>query len=50
MPKTDDLLATLNGGKRFSKVDLNHTYQQLLLHEDFEKLLTVNTQRPFLAK
>ena len=43
MPKTEDLLATLNGGKRFSKLDLSQAYQQLLLHEDSKELLTVNT-------
>ena len=45
MPKTEDLLATLNGGKRFSKLDLSHAYQQLLLSEDSKELLTVNTHK-----
>ena len=43
--KTEDLLATLNGGKRFSKLDLDYAYQQLLLHEDSKELLTVNTHK-----
>ena len=34
VPKTEDLLVTLNGAKRFSKLELSHTYQQFLLHED----------------
>ena len=31
--RTDDLLAALNGGERFSKVDLSHAYQQLVMDE-----------------
>ena len=45
VPKTEDLLATLNGGKRFSILHLSHAYQQVLLHEDSKELLTVNTQK-----
>ena len=45
VPKTEDLLATLNGKKRFSKLDLSQAYQQLLLHEDSKELLTVNTHK-----
>ena len=40
MPRTSH--ATLNGRKRFSKLDLSHTYQQLLFYEE---LLTVNTHK-----
>ena len=35
----------LNGRKRFSKSDLSHAYQQLLLHKDSKELLTVNTYK-----
>ena len=31
VPKTEDLLATLNGGQKFSKLDLSQAYQQLTL-------------------
>ena len=31
LPKVDDLLATLAGGKTFSKLDLSHAYQQIRL-------------------
>ena len=34
VPKTEDLLVTLNGAKRFSKLELSHACQQFLLHED----------------
>ena len=45
VPKTEDLLATLNGGERFLKLDLSHAYQQLVLDEDSRKYLTVNTPK-----
>jgi hypothetical protein len=45
VPKTEDLLATLNGGVKFSKLDLRQAYQQLKLDEDSQKLCTINTHR-----
>ena len=45
LPRTEDLLATLNGGQKFSKLDLNHAYQQLLLDNESREYLTVNTNR-----
>ena len=39
MPKNVDLLAVLNGGKKFSKLDLSYVYQEVLLHEDSKELL-----------
>ena len=45
LPRTEDLLATLNGGQKFSKLDLSHTYQQLLLDNESREYLTVNTHR-----
>ena len=47
LPKVDDLLASLGGGKSFTKlhVDLAHAYQQLVLDEDLSKLTTINTHR-----
>ena len=48
VPRAKDLLATLNGGGgegRFSKLDLNHAYQQLVLDEGSRKYLTVNTHK-----
>ena len=41
-PKTKDLLATLNGGKRFSKLDLSQAYQQSLLHEDSKESFSID--------
>ena len=45
VPKTEDLLATLNGGQKFSKLDLSQAYQQLLLDQESQECLTVNTHR-----
>ena len=45
LPKIDDLLANLAGGKKFSKLDLANAYLQIPLHEDSKKLVTVNTHK-----
>ena len=45
LPKVDDLLASLAGGKSFTKLDLAHAYQQILLDNESSKLTTVNTHR-----
>ena len=43
LPKVDDLLAELAGGKEFIKLDLTHAYQQVLLELESQKYLTINT-------
>ena len=45
LPKVDDLLATLAGGKTFSKLDLSHAYQQIQLSEESRPLVTINTSK-----
>ena len=45
LPKVDDLLVTLAGGETFTKLDLAHAYQQLVLEEQSRKLMTINTLR-----
>lgn len=45
LPKADDLLATLAGGKRFTKLDLKQAYLQLELHPDSQEYCTVNTHQ-----
>lgn len=44
LPNTD-LFGTLAGGTSFSKLDLSHAYQHLLLDEESEKYLTINTHK-----
>ena len=48
--RTEDLLATLNGGKRFLKSDLHHVYQQLVLDEGSGKYLCKYPQRFILTQ
>ena len=45
IPKTEDLLATLAGGEKFTKLDMSKAYQQLLLDEDSKKYTTINTYK-----
>ena len=45
VPKTEDLLATLNGGQKFTKLDLKQAYMQLALNERSQEFLTVNTHK-----
>ena len=52
LPKPEDLLATLPGGKKFSKIDLSQAYQQMVLEPDHRKYAAINmhleyTQLPF---
>ena len=42
IPKVEDLFATLGKGKLFSKLDLSHAYQQLLLEDDSMKYVVIN--------
>ena len=43
LPKPQELLATLAGGQKFTKLDLSAAYQQMLLDDESRKLVTVNT-------
>lgn len=45
LPKIEELLASLAGGKRISKLDLAHAYLQIPLDEESKKYVTVNTHR-----
>lgn len=49
LPRIDDLLATLAGGKLFTKLDMSQVYQQLLLDEDSKKYVTINTHKGLLS-
>jgi len=43
LPKPQELLATLAGGKKFTKLDLSSAYQQLVLETESRNYVTVNT-------
>ena len=45
LPRIDDILSSLAGGKTFSKLDLAHVYQQVPLDEDSQKLTMINTPK-----
>ena len=41
----DEVFASLAGGKRFSKLDLSHAYQQIPLDNVSKKLVAINTHK-----
>ena len=45
MPNPQDLFATLAGGQYFTQLDMKQTYQQIKMHADSQKYLTVNTSK-----
>ena len=45
IPKAEDLLATLAGGKSFTKLDLNQAYTQLALDKESKELTVINTHK-----
>ena len=45
LPWIDDIFASLEGGKIFSKLDLTHAYHQVPLDEASKKFTTINTRK-----
>ena len=45
IPNISDLYAQLSGGQIYSKLDLSHAYQQVLLDVDSQVLTTINTHK-----
>lgn len=45
LPRVEDLLARVQGGEQFSKIDLSHAYQQLLLDDSSKDLTTISTHK-----
>lgn len=43
MPRPQDLMASLTGGKKFTKLDLSSAYQQMSLAEEARQYVTINT-------
>ena len=49
IPKIEDLLTKIAGGKYFTSLDLSQAYQQLLLHEDSKKFVAINAHKGSFA-
>ena len=45
LPRNEDILASLSGGKLFTKLDLAHAYQQILLTDDSKHYTTINKHK-----
>ena len=45
IPKLEDLFKKLSGGEKFSKLDLSHAYQQVILDEASKPYVTINTNK-----
>jgi len=45
LPRVEELLATMSGGKLFTKLDLSQAYVQIELEEESKKCVTVNTHQ-----
>lgn len=45
LPRVDELLANLSGGRYFSKLDMSQAYLQLPLDEPSKELVTINTHK-----
>ena len=45
LPRTEDLFSRLSAGKRFTKLDIAHAYQQIPLGEDSQNSVSINTQK-----
>ena len=45
LPTPEDLFSSLSGGVIFTKLDLSHAYNQLILNDEAKQYLTINTHR-----
>lgn len=45
IPRIEDIFASLQGGKIFSKIDLSRAYQQLILSDDAKRYCTIVTNK-----
>ena len=45
IPNINDLFTILTGGVMYTKLDLSHAYQQVMLDEESRKLTTINTSK-----
>ena len=44
-PRIEDIFASLGGGQKFSKIDLQQAYLQMEMEEESKKLLTINMHK-----
>ena len=45
LPRIEDLFSRLSAGKRFTKLDKAHAYQQIPLYEDSRNSVSINTHK-----
>ncbi|XP_025999364.1 uncharacterized protein K02A2.6-like [Astatotilapia calliptera] len=45
IPRMEDMIAGLAGGEKYTKLDMSHAYQQVVLDEESRKYVTVNTHK-----
>ena len=45
IPKIEDLLATVGGGEKCTKLDMSQAYQQMTLDEESRRFTTINTHK-----
>lgn len=45
LPRIEDLLTKIQGGKKFTKIDLSQAYAQLCLSDESKKYTVINTHR-----
>ena len=45
LPRIEELFAALAGGEQFSKLNLSHAYQQLVVEDDSQMLTTITTHK-----
>ena len=45
LPHPNELFAALNGGEKFTKIDISEAYLQLELDEESQKLVVINTHK-----
>jgi len=48
IPRLEDLLVKLGAGQKFSKLDMSHAYNQIVLDSESQKVLTLNTHKGLL--
>ncbi|GFQ85833.1 retrovirus-related Pol polyprotein from transposon 412 [Trichonephila clavata] len=45
LPRLEEIFASLNMGKQFTKLDFKHAYLQMKVHPESQKLMTINTHK-----